>query len=270
MTERRPSRRALVLGGVGALVGAAGCDGPGPVVGDRTPAATSRRYAGRLDTRFWPGHRPRWLLAAPPQAAPTGLVVSLHGYGGDATSTFEGGLELHRHVADTGLAVVSVDGGTSYWHARRDGSDTGAMVLRDLVPLALRTVGLPAGSPVTLLGWSMGGFGALWLSTRLPEVRVRAVVAESAAVWLDAAATAAGAFDDREDFERHTPFAHLGSLARRAVRLDCGTADPFLEANRSLASRLPAARATFDDGGHVMDYWRGHAGAQLRWVAAQG
>jgi hypothetical protein len=57
------------------------------------------------------------------------------------------------------MALVSVDGGDTYWHARRDGSDTGAMVREELVPLALSAAGLSPTSPVTFLGWSMVGFG---------------------------------------------------------------------------------------------------------------
>ncbi len=59
-------------------------------------------------------------------------------------------------VAATGLALVSDDGGNGYWHARRDGSDKGAMVREELIPLALRRRGLPASTRTGLLGWSMG------------------------------------------------------------------------------------------------------------------
>jgi enterochelin esterase-like enzyme len=195
--------------------------------------------------------------------------VVLHGHGGSARSAFEDGLLLQDHVEATRLAVVSVDGGDSYWHARSNGTDTGAMVTDELLPLALRTVGLPAGTPPTLLGWSMGGFGALWLARVLGRTAVTAVVAESAALWHTGAETPQGAYDDREDFDQHSVLAHPDALAGIPVRLDCGTSDPFISANRELASRLRAVTPTFDTGGHTTGYWRDHAGAQLRWVAAQ-
>ena len=255
----------LTAASAAAVEAVAGCD--------RAGSSGPRRYAGRLTTTHWAeadGQRPRWLLAAPRDGTPAGLVVALHGHGGTAQSSFEGGLELQDHVEATGLAVVAVDGGDGYWHARSDGSDSGAMVTDDLLPMALRTVGLHAGTPVALLGWSMGGFGALWLATRLGRARVRAVVAESAAVWLTPGETPAGAFDDREDYLRVTVFNHLPALSALPVRLDCGTSDPFLAANRRLAAALPHAKATFDNGGHTTSYWRGHAAAQLAWVRQQG
>jgi hypothetical protein len=61
--------------------------------------------------------------------------VALHGFGGDVDAAFE--LGYGDAVAATGLALVSVDGGNGYWHARRDGTDSGAMVRDELIPLAL-------------------------------------------------------------------------------------------------------------------------------------
>jgi len=261
-------RRSVVLGVLGAA--AAGLAGPGLAGCSREGVEQVdgvRRDGGTLMTRHWPGHRPQWLLAAPATGTPGGLLVSLHGHGGVARSSFEDGLELQDLVVGSRLAIVSVDGGVGYWHARADGSDTGAMVLDDLVPLALRATGLPAEQPIGLLGWSMGGFGALSLATRLPARRVAAVVAESAALWLEPGLTPHGAFDDREDFDRVTPFNHLAALRRLPVRLDCGRGDPFVAANRALATGLPTARATFDAGTHDMAYWHGHARDQVTWVA---
>ena len=257
------SRRAALTAGAAAAAGLLGaCSG--------TPFSSGpRRWSGHLSTTHWPGHSPEWLVAAPLKGPPAGLVVVLHGHGGTARSAFEDGLLLQDHVEATGLAVVSVDGGDSYWHARSDGTDTGAMVTEDLLPLALRTVGLPVGTPPTLLGWSMGGFGALWLARSLGRARVRAVVAESAALWRTGGETPQGAYDDREDFDRHSVLGHVAALDRIPVRLDCGTSDPFISANRELASRLRTVTPTFDTGGHTTAYWRDHAGAQLRWVAAR-
>lgn len=81
----------------------------------------------------------------------------LHGRDGDADSAFD--LGYADAVAVTGLALVSVDGGNGYWHARGDGTDSGAMVREELIPLALRRCGLSGTARVGLLGWSMGGFG---------------------------------------------------------------------------------------------------------------
>jgi dienelactone hydrolase len=210
---------------------------------------------------------PRWRLAVPEGRAPRGLVVVLHGRGGDADAAFE--LGYADAVATTGLALVSVDGGNGYWHARRDGTDSGAMVREELIPLALRRCGLPATTRVGLLGWSMGGFGALLLASDLGPARVSGVVAASAALWRTGAETPAGAYDDRADFDRHSIFGQVDRLAGIPVRLDCGRSDPFIAANRALAELLTGVETHFDPGGHEDAWWRAHAAAEMAWLAAR-
>ena len=86
------------------------------------------------------------------------------------------------------FAVVSVDGGGSYWHKRASGEDSGAMVLTELLPMldgqALDT------SRVAFLGWSMGGYGALLLGARFGPARTAAICAVSPALWMSYGATA--------------------------------------------------------------------------------
>ena len=252
--------RRSVLGaalGAGAVALLAGC-------GDDDVTWRS----GRLRTSHWPGHRAQWRLALPKasKTAPP-LVVVLHGRGGDADTAFDD-LRLQDHVKRTGLAVASVDGGDLYWHERRSGADPGAMVTDDLLPLLRHETGY--AGPVAFLGWSMGGYGSLLLASALGPRLVGAVVAESAALWTEPGASAPGAFDDREDFEAHDVFdvSRTRTLAHIPVRLDCGDRDPFVAANRAFARRLPSAHLRIDKGTHNTDYWRGHAAAQLDWVAA--
>jgi hypothetical protein len=247
-------RSVLALAATGAL---AACSGSGP------GAARVDHRHGSLGSVHLPDEV-RWRLAVPPGGS--GLVVVLHGKGGDADSAFDD-LRLDDHVASSGLAVGSVDGGTSYWHPRRDGTDTGAVVVDDLLPLLAEETG--RSGPVGLLGWSMGGYGALLLAAALGPERVGAVVAQSAALWTEPGASAPGAFDDREDFEAHDVFdpARLAVLAQLPVRLDCGEDDPFAQANRAFGAALPSAELTIDAGGHDVAYWRGHAAAQMTWLA---
>ena len=224
--------------------------------------------AGTLSSRFWPGHEVRWRLARPGPgssgAEPQPLVVVLHGQGGDADWPFDG-LHIERHVAATGLALATVDGGDFYWHARRSGIDTGRMVVEELLPL-LSKKGLSTGR-VGLLGWSMGGYGALLLAGTLGPGRVAGVVAVSSALWRSYDESFPVAFDDREDFARNDVFAARGKLLRGIpVRLDCGSEDPFIAANRAFARELPEATVTFSPGGHSEQYWTTHTAAQLTWL----
>lgn len=260
-TDRGPSRRALLLGAAGlattlppALTACSSGTG-GPVLSD-----------GVLPDGFGVD-APRWRMAVPRSGPPRGLVVALHGFGGSADDAFN--LGFGDAVETSRMALVSVDGGNSYWHARSDGSDTGAMVRDALVPMALHAAGLPTSSRVTLLGWSMGGFGALLLASDLGRSRVSGVVAASAALWLKGSQTPARAYDGRADFDRHSIFNRLPRLTGIPVRLDCGTSDPFIAANRTLARRLAGVEAHFTPGGHDDDFWSGNVAAEMAWAAAR-
>jgi len=259
--DRGISRRALLGAAMSAplLAACSGAfedapaDSPGVHVAD-----------GELTSRHWPGQRVPWVVARPTAVPKAPVVVALHGRGGHATNAFTG-LHLDRHVAATGLAVAAIDGGDTYWHARRSGVDTGAMVVDDFLPL-LASTGLHTGR-VGLLGWSMGGYGALWLATGLGRSRVAGVAASSAALWLSPGDSAPGAFDDRDDFVRHDVFRLRSRLRGIPVRLDCGLDDPFLHADRAFAAGLPGTTTHFDPGGHSDAFWSAHGGAQMTWLA---
>lgn len=276
MGSRPISRRAALAGAVCAL-GAGGCspaDRPGPPSRSTAvaePAGAAPARSGRLDSAAmgrpcdWTVHLP---ASRPPGRLP--VCVVLHGKGGDAGSAARIGFPqaLDRVVREgvPAFALATVSGGNGYWHPRRDGTDAGAMVVDELLPL-LAEQGF-AASPadrVGLLGWSMGGFGALLLGRDLGPARVAAVGAVSAALWTRPGATAPGAFDDAEDYHRHDLFARPDAWRGMAVRLDCGDRDPFVAANRVLARRMrPAPVAEFRPGGHTDGYWRSTAPAQLR------
>jgi len=259
------SRRGVLAGAIAVpwlVACGSGASAPGSVDLDE----------GTLSTRFWPGQAVHWRLARPTPSATAGpsgakrqpLVVALHGHGGDADWPFAA-IHLDAHVASTGLAVATIDGGDFYWHARRSGVDTGRMVTDALLPV-LSSKGVDTGR-IGLLGWSMGGYGALLLATILGPKRVAGVVAASAALWQSPRDSAQGAFDNREDFVRHDVFAARGELRGIPVRIDCGRDDPFIAANRAFARGLPAAAVTFDDGDHTEGYWAAHAGAEMSWLA---
>jgi hypothetical protein len=225
---------------------------------------------GSISSKFWPGPDVRWRLALPERRAAASLtgqslVIALHGYGGDADWPFSSA-HIERHVAATGLAVATVDGGNFYWHARKSGIDPSRVVVEELLPM-LGSKGL-AIHRVGLIGWSMGGYGALLMATRLGRGRVAGVAAASAALWQSPADSAAGAFDGQDDFVRNDIFTAQAERKLRSmpVRLDCGRDDPFIVANHALASDLPDAVATFDNGAHTEEYWTAHAGAQMAWL----
>jgi S-formylglutathione hydrolase FrmB len=163
------------------------------------------------------------------------------------------------------LAIAAIDGGaTSYWHRRADGTDAMAMVLDEFVPLLDGRLGV---LPKAIMGWSMGGYGALLAAERTSD-RWRAVVATSPALWTSAGATAPGAFDDAADYHANDIWTGLDRLSGLVVRLDCGTSDPFYPATRRLDGRIPFPhQAVFGPGHHDNAYWQKVAPGQLTAIA---
>ncbi len=276
----------MLLGGAGALAAAAGLTAveagwlPGGFAGrERLPAGVPATAPGRLASGSFVsaarhGARTSWTVAYPPGPDRDGLpvLISLHGRGGSHRDSFAGSLQLHRYLADAvhrgsaPFAIAAVDGGDhEYWHPRRD-TDPAAMVLSEFLPL-LRGRGLDT-SRVGLFGWSMGGYGALYLAGRLGPARTAVALAESPAIWHQAGQSADGAFDDADDFDKHAVFGRLGLLDGIPLRLDCGSSDGFAVVTRDLRSALsPTPAGGISPGGHDAGYWRSQAAAQLRFAA---
>ncbi|MBL7498666.1 alpha/beta hydrolase [Frankia nepalensis] len=196
------------------------------------------------------------------------LCLVLHGRGDDAPRAVTL-LGLDTALADaarTGTAppfvAVTVDGSEAYWHPRASGDDPERMILTEILPRladqGLRTTRFAA------IGWSMGGYGALLLAQRHPDL-VTAVAASSPALWRAYGASAPGAFDSATDFAAHQV---LGEPPAPGVtyRIDCGQSDPFYAVSRQAASELAATEQGFGPGGHDPVYWRAALPAQLAFV----
>lgn len=121
----------------------------------------------------------------------------------------------------------------------------------------------------------MSGFGAYDLA-RLNPGRFRAVAGDSSALWLSGGESAAGAFDNAEDFARHSVIgaAVSSSDPYPGARLwvDVGTEDPFRRADSSLVADLrskgTAVQFHIWPGGHNHAYWRSHWSSYLLFYAA--
>lgn len=199
------------------------------------------------------------------------VVLVLHGRGGDHTSAVND-LGIDRYLTATvrsgtpAFAVATVDGGqNSYWHRRADGNDPGYMLDQEFLPL-LAERGLRTGR-YGVLGWSMGGYGALlWVA--LQHSRAVAVGALSPAVWREYDEVQAGAFDGPEDFERSQVFGRPSGFRDVAVRIDCGRDDPFAAAAKDLRDELRAAGGQ-QAGAHTPGYWRRMLPDQLRFLGGK-
>jgi S-formylglutathione hydrolase FrmB len=287
------SRRALLLGSAG--VGVAGLGAAG--VGVHQGVLPGRPYvqellglngedgvvpdieAGRVERGSFPsrhrlGTETGWALCRPPGASgPLPLVVALHGAGGDHARLVgpDYGLPefLAAAVADgvPPFAIATVDGGRSYWHPRPSGEDAGAMVVDELLPL-LAERGARTDR-IGLLGWSMGGYGALRLAGQLGPERVAAVCAVSPALWTHGDDASPSGFADAAEYDEFRVTGRQEDLAGIAVRVDCGTGDPFYRATEDyVAGFADTAEPTvsFGPGRHDPGYWRRMLPAELEFL----
>jgi predicted peptidase len=92
------------------------------------------------------------------------------------------------------------------------------------------------------MGISMGGYGALILAERYPEL-ISAVAAISPAIWTsytEAHSANPGAYASAGDFDAADAVTHAGMLAGKPVRVASGDDDPFHPGVEALVRALPA------------------------------
>lgn len=238
--------------GLNGKPGAVPAADPGPVIGGSFVSSAR----GGVETA--------WALIRPPgETGPLPLVVALHGLGSEHATLLGPSFALDRFLAaavGSGVApyaIATVDGGHDYWHPRPSGVDPSAMVLDELLPL-LAEHDVDTTRP-GLIGWSMGGYGALRLGGLLGPERVAGVVAASPAMWTDAADASRAGFADAEEYDEFSVLGRQADLAGLPVRIDCGTGDPFYRAVEDYVAGFPDdadVAATFEPGAHDADYWR--------------
>ncbi len=260
------------------------------------PPPPAGRAPGRLETTFRSAYRHRTVRmvtlvpAGLASARGLGVVVALHELGGDAR-TEAGRLATGMASAGvSGFAVITVDGGSTYWHRRADGDDPLGMIISEVLPRAAAR-GLRTGH-IGITGNSMGGYGALLLAERLGAVRghpgpdpvpappgstrpgAAAVAAASPAIfssYADARAADRGAFDSQRDFARNNVFAGLGALRRVPAWVDCGSSDPFAAITAQFRSRLEQltghpAPGGIEPGCHDSAFWARGLPAELQFL----
>ena len=267
---RSLSRRALLTGGAGLAVAAGAAiaggyelvqDGTLPgkyqlarltgACGSAPPAPAGplpSRHLVTFDSDY--RHRSVQMLTLLPAGvrSPEGLgvVIALHGAGGDGASMARQVAPAMTRAGVSRFAVICVDGASTYWHAHADGDDPVGMIVHEVVPRAA-AAGMRTGR-IGLVGLSMGGYGALLLAERFSaaaraggQPRVSAVAALSPAIFAtypDARAANAAAFDSPADFARNDIFARLGALRRVPVLVSCGQDDPFQPETARVRARL--------------------------------
>jgi S-formylglutathione hydrolase FrmB len=246
-----------------------------PIVSRADPppaaAAAPTYLTGSFMSAARGGIETNWAIAWPPgRTQALRPVIALHGRGGNANIMMDLGVpDALARVVNAGsppFAVVTVDGGDTFWHRRASGADSGAMVLTELLPM-LAAHGLDT-SRVAFMGWSMGGYGALLLGARLGPARTAGICAVSPALWTSYLAVDDGAFDSSADWAGNTVFGQP-ALASIPIRVDCGTGDRFYVAARQFVAHLRRpVSGSFSPGGHDVAYWRQQLQGDLTWLAS--
>ena len=296
--SRKWSRRRILVCGIGGLIGTAigGLElvDHGVLPGKQTldeldgacsesiPAETFAPAGPSRSGRFFSVARHRmvgYTIAYPPGHEPGSalpLVVSLHGFGGNHSSGL-GGLTLSRALAGrtngtalAPMALVSVDGGGLYWNPH-PGDDPMAMIVSELIPMCQR---LGLGRPphrIGAVGISMGGYGALLLAEKHPQL-ISAVASISPAVWTtyaQAREANPGAFASAADFANDDVVTHASALAGLPVRIASGTNDPFHPGVLALARTLPkSAVVDISQGCHDESFFASQQHASLDFLGA--
>jgi dienelactone hydrolase len=266
-------RLAEALGQCGAMP--APPTGPSPVREEVTFQSAYRRRAVQMVTLI-------------PAAAATaskggstalGVVVALHGLGEDALAAAGLYGPAMARASVTRFAVVAADGGDTYWHERQDGDDPLGMIVHEVLPRAAAR-GLATGR-IGIIGYSMGGYGALLLAERLgarPATgpAAAAVAAASPAIFAsypDATAADPGAFAGPAEFAANDVLTRLAALRGVPAWVACGSTDPFEAVTQVLRARLrrltgrPVAGG-IESGCHDDAFWARSAPSGLAFLGS--
>jgi S-formylglutathione hydrolase FrmB len=280
----RPSRRAILVGGLGAALAGGAAAAYELVQGGVLPGKYAlARLDGacgtapppprgtpptRTEATFYSTYRRRSVTMAtltPSGATAAGLtvVVGLHGAGSDARQLASKLSPAMTAARITTLTAVTVDGGGTYWHRRADGDDPVGMIIYEVLP-RLSAAGHQTAR-IAIAGESMGGYGALLLAEELAHhgPAVTAVAALSPAIfasYADAIAANSGSFDSPGDFARHNVLAAAAALNNVPTWVACGIDDPFQPETTRLRTRLAALSGELPAGGilagcHDDSFW---------------
>jgi len=172
-------------------------------------------------------------------------LILMYGRGGAPPGELTGELlDALQKLGRRAPIVLLPDGHDhSYWHNRADGAWE-SMVLKEIIP---------KHGKVAIGGISMGGYGALLIGARR---HFCAVEGHSPALWFSGYYSAAGAFDNAEDYARNDIVNHPPHYSS-PVWIDVGTADPFHNAAVYYAHEIHAKLHVWP-GGHDDDYWHAH------------
>ena len=201
---------------------------------------------------------------------PYATLYLLHGLSDDYTAWLRR-TRIEEYVKDLPLAVVMPDGFRGFYTNANDGPAYANYMITDVIGMAERNFPLkPRRNARCISGLSMGGYGALRLALGYPDVFASAH-SHSGALWCGQRRWIDSPEFDRIFGKKPAGGPHdLIALAKKAkaakklpaIRIDCGTEDFLLDANRAYTKSLttlniPHQYAEYP-GVHSWDYWDTH------------
>jgi S-formylglutathione hydrolase FrmB len=209
----------------------------------------------------------------PAIARPWGVFYLLHGLSDDHTIWMRRS-SIERYVAGLPLVVVMPDGGRGWYTNAAIGYAYEDDLINDVIGLVDRTFPVKAErSGRAIGGLSMGGFGAVKLGLKHPELFASVSSHSGAFAFTHSEAAKAKALS--YEFEwifgkspRGGPDDIFAIVERidhgriPALRFDCGTDDFLLDQNRAFHKHLETLHVRHEyreyPGGHDWAYWDLH------------
>jgi S-formylglutathione hydrolase FrmB len=211
-------------------------------------------------------------LLIPEVPGPWPVLLLLHGLSDDHTAWCRR-TSLERYVESRKLLVVMPDGHRNWYvnDPRNGGLAYEDHIIGDVLGLVDRTFDTVANrGGRAVAGLSMGGYGAVMLAMKHPEMFSVACGLSSAVAFAgqrpgrqrDEFADLRAALDPAEHDCYALAEALVDAPTRLAVRLDCGTEDFLLQANRDFHAHLDSIGLEHEyvesPGEHNWAYWDAH------------
>jgi S-formylglutathione hydrolase FrmB len=207
------------------------------------------------------------------------VIYLLHGYGGDYTEWQKVGIVDEAK----GLpAIIVMPEGDKSFYVNHHGDPKALWedyLTREVVGYVeerYRTIARREGRAIC--GLSMGGYGAMVLGLRHPEL-FGAIASESGALGVPGWSTSGEIGDrlthvfgpedspQRRDYDLKRLLRDLPAEKRPDLYLDCGSEDILLESNRAFVAELAKQKAIYEyrevPGAHNYPYWKRNVRAAL-------
>ena len=203
---------------------------------------------------------------------PWPVLYLLHGHSGDYTA-WPRATRIEWYLSypkPTPLIVVMPDGSNSFYVNTDKFGAYEDHILNDVVDLVDRLLPtIPRRESRAIAGLSMGGYGAMTLGLKHPEM-FSVISSHSGAFYPAARKGFDPAFRRQLEHPRKLAEALVSGRKRLAVRMDCGMEDGLLAENRRFHKHLEkiGLAHTYVEypGGHDWDYWDLHIRETLDFV----